>query len=181
MIATDILRQEHRVISLVLDAAEREVRSIRGSGQVHVGRVEQMVDFFRGFADRCHHAKEEDLLFVRMAERGLPMQSGPIAAMLAEHEEGRHRVQAIAGALSEAGAGDAQAVRAVAENLMAYVVLLRAHIEKEDEILYPMADQLLTAEDRRALEAAFDRVEAEEMGAGVHEIYHHLAHQLAEG
>jgi len=64
--------------------------------------------------------------------------------------------------------------------LSTYARLLRAHIAKEDNVLYPMADQLFTAEDQRSLTEAFDRVEAEETGEGVHEKYHQLAHKLAE-
>lgn len=180
MTPTEILKHEHQIILLVLDVAEREARSIQETGKVRVDRLGQMVDFFRNFADRCHHAKEEDLLFVKMQERGMPIQGGPIAVMLAEHTEGRERVKAVAEALPRAAGGDAAAVTAVRNNLLAYVELLRAHIYKEDNILYPMADQLFTAEDQQALSEAFDKVEAEEMGAGVHEKYHQLAHELAE-
>ena len=59
-------------------------------------------------------------------------------------------------------------------------MLLRAHIDQEDNVVYPIADQILTAEDQRDLGEAFDRVEAEEMGLGVHERYHTMAHELAE-
>lgn len=48
-------------------------------------------------------------------------------------------------------------------------------------MLYPMAEQILTAEDQQWLAKEFDRVEAEEVGAGVHEKYHQMAHELAEG
>ncbi len=179
MMPTEVLKHEHQIILLVLDAAEREAHAIQDTGAVRADRLEQMVDFFRNFADRCHHAKEENLLFVKMQERGMSAASGPIAVMLAEHTEGRGRVKAVAEALPRATGGDAAAATLVRDNLLAYVELLRAHIYKEDNILYPMADQLFTAEDRQALGEAFDIVEAEEMGAGVHEKYHQLAHELA--
>jgi hemerythrin-like domain-containing protein len=57
---------------------------------------------------------------------------------------------------------------------------LRAHIDKEDNVLYPMADRLFTPEDQRALTKAFEKVEAEEIGEGVHEKYHQLAHDLVK-
>jgi hemerythrin-like domain-containing protein len=138
-----------------------------------------MLDFFRNFADRCHHSKEEKLLFVKMEERGMPVEGGPIAVMLYEHDEGRRLTRTIAEALPLATNGDRRASAAVAQNLLAYVRFLRAHIHKEDNVLYPMADRLLTAEDQRELMEAFSRVEAEEMGEGVHEKYHQLAHKLA--
>jgi hemerythrin-like domain-containing protein len=58
--------------------------------------------------------------------------------------------------------------------------LLRAHIQKEDEILYPMADRMLSAEDVAALQHKFEVVEAEHMGEGTHERYLQLALELAK-
>ena len=117
------------------------------------------------------NAKEEELLFAKMQERGMPVRGGPIAVMLQEHDEGRRRVKAVAEALPQAGSGNASALASVRSNLLAYVQLLRAHIDKEDNVLYPMADRLFTPEDQRELTEAFEKVEAEEIGEGVHEKY----------
>ena len=179
MKATDALKHEHQVILMVLGAAERHARAIAEGGSVDVERVASIVDFVRTFADRCHHAKEEDLLFARMTDRGFPRDVGPVAMMMHEHELGRAYIRAVDGALEAAGRGDAAAARTVGENLSSYARLLRAHINKEDTILYPMADEMLTDEDQAELEAAFARVEREAIGEGVHETYHRLAHELA--
>ena len=72
MTSTEILKHEHKNILMVLDAAKREVQSIRQRGKVHVAELEKMINFFKNFADRCHHAKEENLLFVKMKEKGMP-------------------------------------------------------------------------------------------------------------
>jgi len=114
-----------------------------------------------------------------MQERGVPVEGGPIAVMLMEHDAGRRHVKAVAKALSSAGSGDASAIASVRSGLESYARLLRAHIDKEDNVLYPMADRLFTAEDQLWLAGAFDRVEAEEMGEGIHEKYHQMAHELA--
>jgi hemerythrin-like domain-containing protein len=176
---TEILEHEHEIILLALDGAEREAQQIQNTGTVRAERVNQMLDFFRNFADRCHHAKEEDLLFVKMQERGVPTQGGPIGAMLQEHDQGRRMVTKAAEALPSAKEGDSQAVTAVKRNLLAFARMLRAHIDKENSILYPIADRVFTAEDQQELMEAFDRVEAEEMGEGTHERYHQLAHEWA--
>jgi hemerythrin-like domain-containing protein len=181
MTPIELLMHEHQIILMVLGAVEREAQRIQDSGQVNAEKTEQMVDFIRDFADRCHHAREEGLLFVRMQERGMPAQGGPIGVMLMEHVEGRRLVKAVAEALADAAKGDPQAVVAVRDSLLGYTRLLRAHIGKEDNVLYPMAERILTPEDQQWLTDEFDRVEAEEMGAGVHEKCHQMAHELAGG
>jgi len=171
--ATDILKHEHQVILHVLDAAERDAQHPEA---LDLERVAKIADFLRNFADRCHHAKEQDLLFPAMNRRGLPSDTGPIAVMLHEHDEGRAHVRAIILELEEAEPDRAE----IARHLREFANLLRGHISKEDDVLYVMADQLLTPADQEELTAAFERVEREEIGEGVHEQYHQLAHELIE-
>jgi len=178
---TDILRHEHELIITVLDAAEREAMAIAGGGAADAGRLAGFVDFIRNFADHCHHAKEEDLLFVRMGEKGFPLQGGPVAVMLHEHELGRAHVAEVADNIALAAAGVTAARAVVVERLAAYASLLRQHIHKEDNILYPMADQIFSEADQAALAADFERVERDEIGEGVHERYEALARELAGG
>ena len=104
--------------------------------------------------------------------------SAPVAAMLQEHEGGRERVRRLEAALDAAAIGDADAVARVAENLSAYAALLRSHIAKENNVLFPLADRLMNADDQRELEAAFERVEAEETGPGEHERLAAIADRL---
>jgi hemerythrin-like domain-containing protein len=67
----------------------------------------------------------------------------------------------------------------VADGLAAYARLLREHIGKEDGVLYPMANRLLSAADQTALAAAIAQVEKEQAAAGVQEKYHALARELS--
>jgi len=178
MTATEILVDEHLLIKKVLDWGEAEIARIGAGGRPDAAKLTRAVDFIRNFADRCHHAKEEGLLFKRLEEKGMSSQRGPIAVMLHEHELGRAHVTAVADALDGAGRGEAGALAALSEHLGAYIALLRAHIDKEDHVLYPMADRLLGPADQEALLRDFERVEREEIGAGVHEKYHRLAEEL---
>ena len=179
MTPTETLKHEHQVVLLVLTGAEREADAIKGGAAVRAEKVEQMVEFFKNFVDRCHHAKEERHLFPALAAKGFPPESGPVAVMLHEHEQGRAAVRAIAAALPGARAGDRKAALELADAVLGYVELLRGHIFKEDNVLFPMADQVLPAQEQARLAGAFDEVEREEIGPGVHEHYHQLAHELA--
>jgi len=181
MTATETLKHEHRIIQLVLGGARREAERIQSAARMHGENVRKILDFFANFVDRCHHVKEEKHLFTTLEKRGMSAKSGPVAVMLQEHEDGRRIVAAIHKALPKAAAGNKSALAAVSENLLSYVELLRGHIDKEDNVLYRLADGVLTPEDQKALSEAFEKLEAEEMGEGVHEKYHRLAHELENG
>lgn len=117
MTATEVLRHEHQIILKVLDAVRREAQAIADAGKINADRLDKILDFFRVFVDRCHHGKEEEYLFPKMQERGLPADKGPIPVMLHEHTGGRNTVKAISEALARAQQGDSQAIAAVAANL----------------------------------------------------------------
>jgi len=181
MTATEVLKHEHKIVLLILGVAKREAQYIQDTGHMDSEKLDKILDFFKVFVDQCHHGKEEEYLFPKMQEKGLPAQGGPIAVMLQEHERGRQRVKAIGETLIQAKAGDIQAKAALAVNLCAYIEHLQAHIDKENDVLFPMADQLFTPDDQLALVEAFEKHEAEEIGEGVHEKFHQLAHELTKG
>lgn len=180
MTPTETLKHEHQIILLVLGGAEREAHAIRSGASPDLVKLREIIDFARNFMDRCHHGKEERHLFELMIERGMSKEFGPIGVMLHEHEQGRSLVQGVAAALAQLESGEQAAAATLARALIDLSELLRAHIYKEDNILYPMADRLLSPADQQALAEAFERVEADEMGAGTHERYHELAHRLAQ-
>jgi len=178
VLPTEMLEQEHRLIKKVLDVAQHQAELIHGGQGADFDKIGDMVDFFREFADRCHHAKEEDLLFARMGERGMSATGTPIEVMLKEHQSGRELVQKVSEALPAASRGDSSAQGVVSENLLAYVKMLKVHIDKEDRILYPLANRLLTEADQQELADEFDRLETEENAGSAHEKYRRLAVRL---
>ncbi|BCR05970.1 cation-binding protein [Desulfuromonas versatilis] len=118
------------------------------------------VDFIRHYADRFHHAKEEDVLFKALVKNGMPEQNSPVAAMLMAHDQGRAHVRAIEEAAQKALDGESGQLGVIAENARGYAALLRDHIDKEDNILYPLAEKVLPEEMRPAMVEAYARAEA---------------------
>jgi len=175
---TEELVTEHNAIKRMLRVLDEVARQLDAGTSVDAGDLEQMVGFIRGFADRCHHAKEEDLLFCAMEEAGIPRQSGPIGVMLHEHTVGRGYVRGMADGIAAYKAGEPGAAARIAENARGYVALLTQHIYKEDNILYPMADRALSAEKQAELLEGFEQVERERVGPGKHEEYHALLDRL---
>jgi len=152
------LEAEHRTIEKVLAALEREIRKAEAGGAVDASFFEKALAFIREFADGLHHQKEEQVLFPMMVDAGLPREGGPVGVMLYEHQEGRACVGAMKAALEGVAAGAAGARADLLNAAQSYVDLLRAHISKENEVLFPMAERLINAhqqdEMRRQFEAA---------------------------
>jgi len=155
---TAILMNEHRNIERALAALERMADAFSGEGRIDSEPAGQVVEFLRSYADRLHHGKEESNLFPAMEARGLPAEVGPTAVMRQEHTMGRAFIRDMADAVAEAS------VDAFVSAARGYVDLLRDHIMKEDQVLFPMADSLLPPEDQDGLRSIFERVESVEVG-----------------
>lgn len=177
---TEILRNEHRVIERVLHCLEAMVRRARSAGRLDGESAHEAVAFFRNFADHGHHGKEEDHLFPALEAEGFPREGGPIGVMLHEHELGRAHLRGMDENIDAAAAGDAAALGQFISHAEGYLAVLRQHIDKEDHVLFPLAERTLSEETQQRLLAEFRRVEAEEMGAGTHERYLQVAHELAK-
>jgi hemerythrin-like domain-containing protein len=152
MTPTEVLREEHRVILRALAVLGRATDSLAAGRALPDGWWEAIIQWLRAFADRNHHAKEERYLFPALSRAGVPSEGGPVAVMLAEHVEGRGLIQALA--VGE----NARRVEAA----RAYVQLLRDHIDKENGVLFPLADAVLEASALNALARAFEDIEVEQ-------------------
>jgi len=180
MTATEILTEEHEAIKKMISIVEETCKRLESGSKVDAEHLKLMVNFIKGFADKCHHAKEEDLLFPAMQEAGIPKQGGPIGVMLMEHIYGREYVKGMTQAIEKYEKGDAKAPSEFIKNARGYIELLSQHIYKEDNILYPMADRVFSEQTQEGLLKEFDRVETEVIGEGVHEKYHEILHNLSE-
>jgi hemerythrin-like domain-containing protein len=154
--ATAALRHEHQLILRALAVLERAAAGLEG-GPGDEALLQETVELLRTLADRCHHGKEEAELFPRLQAQGL---GHVLDAFLPEHEEGRAYLRTLG------GPGPAPERARAARR---YVGLLRDHIEREDEVLFPMVDQILTLDDQEALVRRYEAVEREVMGPGAHD------------
>jgi hemerythrin-like domain-containing protein len=178
MKATEILMSEHRVIERVITSLETAAAALSSGANIRPEFFLQAADFVRGFADGCHHKKEEGVLFKALAANGLPEDQGPVGMMLLEHEQGRGFIRGLRAAAQDLANGNQAARAEVVKNALGYGSLLRQHIQKEDKVLFPMADQVIPLDEHDAVIDGFEHVEHEETGAGVHEKYLALAEAL---
>lgn len=177
--ATDVLRREHDAILRMLDVSAVVVDRLGAGAKVEPEILSQLLEFFRLFADRCHHEKEEELLFPLLERKGLLRAGGPIGVMMDEHTQGRAQMERMSTAAAAYRNGDAAASQRWADAMRRYTTLLRQHIDKENHVLFELADRLMSPAEQEEMTAAFERSEIEKMGAGTHERLHALMERLS--
>src|SRR3972149_4875411 len=109
MKATEELMKEHRGIELMLRVLGAVSLRAEVAEPLNHKDLDQIIEFLTIFADKCHHGKEEDLLFPAMEAAGVPREGGPIGVMLAEHAEGRNIIGRFTAAVGEYKAGQSSA------------------------------------------------------------------------
>jgi hemerythrin-like domain-containing protein len=163
------LRNEHDALLHVLDIIDHLLANPAERDQ-EIHFAGELLNFLTVFADKCHHGKEEQMLFPHLEQAGVPNQGGPIGVMLMEHVQGRDLIGQMKAAVQ---ADDLATFKAA---LAAYSQLLRAHIAKENEILFPLADRVLDDELQNELFEHFEAHEETVVGQGVHEQLHANIH-----
>lgn len=156
---TKALVDEHRLILRMLALLERNAPLTAAGRYSNYRFYRDAVDFIRNYADRFHHAKEEDILFEALVANGIPRENSPVAAMLMEHDRGRAYVKAMEEAALAAEGGDTTRTGELAENALAYLTMLREHIDKEDTILYPLAERVIPEGLRDGILAGYEAAE----------------------
>lgn len=179
MTATSDLRSEHQGVGRMLGIMDAMAGIARDGGRLDVGDLTQMIEFLRVFVDKCHHAKEEQLLFPAIAAANLTAVQATVDILMAEHAQGREAVAAIASATERLEAGDDTANAEFATLLPSYTHLLHAHIRREENDCFGPADRELPAAVQAQLDAGYDRIERDVVGEGIHEAFHALLDRMS--
>lgn len=169
---TQVMVDEHKLILRMITLVENNTTLLEAGKFRNWQFYLDAVDFIRNYADRFHHAKEEDVLFTALVKNGMPEKQSPIEAMQMEHDQGRDHVRAMEEAAQKALNGESGQPSIIAEHAKGYAALLRGHIEKENEILYPLAERILPETVRSGMISAY--AEAEARTPGLEEKYQRL-------
>jgi hemerythrin-like domain-containing protein len=150
------------------------------TNRFHVETFQSGLEFIRAYADAWHHAKEEDQLFPAMEAAGMPREGGPIGVMLQEHVLGRSYVSRISEYLDAAAKGDEDARIMVTRYALAYAQLLTQHIQKENNILFNIADQMFSPEEHEFLEKQYQLAIPKNANQGSGRHYERLVIKLCQ-
>ncbi len=176
--ATSILRNEHEAVLAVLDALDKAVNRLVASQEIPFDFFDDVLEFLTVFVDKCHHSKEEEVLFPLLGEGGIPVEGGPIGQMLLEHEQGREYIRQMQQGLTALRRNVVTGRDQLALGARCYSDLLRNHIVKENRVLFVMADSLLQSAAQEEVARQFDEIENNKIGAGPHERLHGKIDQM---
>ena len=169
---TKVLSEEHKHILCVVDALARECNALGSGKELDRTFFEKAIDFIRNYADRFHHAKEEKILFAELCRPNARMHCNPVQQMLYEHDLRRNFVRELEEGVRK---GDRDKI---VESGLGYAALLREHIFKEDNILYPMADDALDPGIQRSMMERFEQAECERFSVGAKKKYLSIAEEF---
>ncbi|MGD0819901.1 MAG: hemerythrin domain-containing protein [Desulfomonilia bacterium] len=169
------LMWEHRLIEQIIPLIKNEIKNIENTKRTNVIFIEKAVDFFRTYADRTHHGKEEDILFKALEEK--PLSDDLVKIMnelMDEHTIARKNVHAILDARHEYVNGKDEVIGIILKGLTDLSNLYPVHIEKEDKrFFFPVMEYFTNKEQEKMLDAfrEFDR-------KMIHEKYQNIMEQL---
>ncbi len=175
--ATQLLEREHRYIGNVIALMSSIADDLDRGKPVPSETLRDIVTFLRIFATQCHHTKEEEHLFALLESRGVSSDGCPLGAMRAEHAAERILLGKVAAAAADYIVSPPQGKHPLRDSLRELADLCAHHIWKEDYLVFPMANKLLTNEEQDRIVEGFAAVEAE-IGADVHHAFEGLVRKL---
>ena len=169
----ELMEKEHADINRMLKVMQQYSIRIMHGEEIDQEDFKGIIDFVRNYADKHHHGKEEKSLFPLMVERLGKLADNLIPhGMLVEHELGRSHVRALEEALKVYKETPTDEIRLdIITEAMGYAHLLSLHTEKENSVVYPFAERMLSEEDFAKVDAYCRRFEAEEDTKGVQKKY----------
>lgn len=168
--AAEILEQEHRLIQKAVAVMSLVADELEGGNLVDSEILNQLIQFMRVFGDQCHHGKEEKYLFPLLESKGVPANGCPLAALAGDHRKGRILLDQfeMASAAYRSNAESAKPDLIIA--LRELTELYPGHIWKEEYLLFPMANKILSSADQENLRVSFETVEST-IGLDVHHAF----------
>ena len=171
----DELLAEHEAVKTTLKILKRIGQNVAETGKIeNPEHLDQLFDFFITFVDQCHHSKEEGHLFPALEEVGVSREGGPVGVMLKEHQQGRDLVSKMKTAARQYESGEKEAAQKFTQHANDYIALLDFHIDKENKVLFPMANNHLPDSKLEELRQEFDRIETDKIGPGMHKAFHKM-------
>ena len=176
----DFLIAEHEMIERAMETLKSNLENI-DTGGYDLLQLKRSLDFLLEFGDKIHNSKEEGFLFPLMYERGVPKEGGPIGVMLMEHDDERRLLQHMLAQVDTLPSAEPETVAKFRREGLEYLKIRAEHIWKENDILYPMARNVMQDGDPENLLAEFNKVNQEAYGDDAAEKFAQMLKEVEGG
>jgi hemerythrin-like domain-containing protein len=147
-----VIHAEHRSLSAVLWSLHYLAREV--GTQPDFELLSLMIDYIDLFPERLHHPREDRHLFTALRMRTADAEA-ILKELTAQHARGAHMIDDLRYALTRYRLAGRDGRAAFAAAIHAYAEFHWKHMRKEEEVLLPLAERVLTHDDWQAIDAAF--------------------------
>lgn len=176
--ATDALENEHKVIQKAVATMAQLAEQLEMRHPLKADILRDLIEFMRVFSGQCHEAKEESYFFPYLESKGVPSSGCPLAALRSEHDKARQLMEHLNSATTSYINDPEEGRLTLIQVLQSLVTLYPAHIWKEDYLLFPLADKILSQQDHDSLLEQFGMAERD-LGTDAHASLEALVEDVA--
>jgi hemerythrin-like domain-containing protein len=152
MLPVGLLMKEHRIIEKMIALIKKKLTYIKKTQKADIGFIDTAVDFMKVYADKCHHGKEEDILFRELKKKPISREHGRIMEeLINEHIYGRKTVAALVKARGKYEFGNKNSRKDIEENMSKLVDLYPKHIDKEDNHFFLPVMEYFSDEEKESM------------------------------
>lgn len=180
MKAIQELKAEHHGIQVMLKILQSISKAIDTHQSVDSEHLKSIHEFLAVFADKCHHGKEEDILFPALQAKGNITMLKMLPILLQEHATGRGYIRALGKKVQEYSAGNRESLKEIGILFRQYSTLLQEHIKSEDETVFPALEHDLDDSLDAELFERFEQLETDVIGLGRHEQFHAMLENYSD-
>ena len=178
MKATQVLIDEHSGLMVILKVLEKINSQISQDSQFNIDHVDEIIEFFQVFLDKCHHSKEEIYHFPSIEALGTDSDRQLIKEALDDHKNARIFASEMEDSIAAYKEGRKAEIKEFSKNTVSYISLISRHIQKENTVIFIRANELISSEEQNEMVTEFEEIEKDVIGVGRHEEFHIMVDEL---
>jgi len=159
MTPTENLINEHKKINELLDIMSKIALKIKSKDVFYPNDVEEVVKYLINIIENSHHGKEDDVFYPELISSGIPKETAPLSIINYEHLISVNYLKDISSCVVNCKIGNDFSGELLADSLTNYVIAIKNHIQREEEIVFPIANEVFSIEKQNDILQRFEIIE----------------------
>ena len=159
MTPTENLINEHKKINELLDIMSKIALKIKSKDVFYPNDVEEIVKYLINLIENSHHGKEDDVFYPELISSGIPKETAPLSIINYEHIISVNYLKDISSCVVNCKIGNDFSGELLADSLTNYVIAIKNHIQREEEIVFPIANEVFSIEKQNEILQRFEVIE----------------------